>query len=138
MQALQHCTAVCACVRGASIAEQSCAALQETAETEHQTSVVQTEKIINMVEVQRRSMKMRAKKFEDLKLAVTSVVDDEFKKKLKSGRNWKGKVEVDWDSQQCKLLVVANKGAHLHAASQRTLLRVRAGKSRFCVAFWLL
>jgi metal-dependent hydrolase (beta-lactamase superfamily II) len=79
-------------------------------ETEMKKTIVMVEQILRIVENEKRGFKERVKKYEEIKSSSANLISMEFKKKLKTGRNWKGKIEIDYENQKVLLHVVPTKG----------------------------
>ena len=70
-----------------------------------------SQRIMDMVEIENDSYTKRMLRCEQIKLAARNFVSDEFAAKLKKGRNWRGRVDVDHKEERVCLSVAANKGA---------------------------
>jgi hypothetical protein len=87
------------------------ARLQDALEVEQRSTLLETNKIVNLVQLQRRSLKKRAQLYEEIKASAGVCIAKEFRDKLKKGRNWKGDIEIDHEGQFVYLHVAPNKGA---------------------------
>jgi hypothetical protein len=85
--------------------------VQETKETEMKRTMVLVDKVLRLLENEKRGFKERVKKYEEIKSSSANLVSKEFKKKLKTGRNWKGRIDIDYENQQVQLNVVPTKGS---------------------------
>lgn len=97
----------------------SCFLLQEALESKDGVNRVQTGSFEALVTSQMQSWKTRIQKYEEIRQAVDQKINKRFKDMLRTGRNWKGKIEVDHDAQQVILSVTPHKGA-LYKLTLRT------------------
>lgn len=63
--------------------------------------------------VQNESIRVRKRRFLDIRTDTATEINQVFKRMLKTGRNWKGKIEVVHDEGIVKLQVTPNKGMHI-------------------------
>lgn len=82
-------------------------------------------RISDMVDIEHDSYIKRMLRCEQIKLAARNFLSDEFAAKLKKGRNWRGRVDVDHNEERVHLFVAANKGASwmfkLYATAARVI-----------------
>ena len=87
------------------------ARVQLKLQVEMEATTKRSDNVFQMVEFERKSWKERVKKYEEIKLATRNAISDEFASKLRKGRNWRGRIDVDHQAEHVYLSVAANKGA---------------------------
>lgn len=85
-------------------------AVQETLETKHGANRNQTGNFEALVSSQSESFAVRKAKFLEIRANVDQAINKKFKDMLRTGRNWRGKIQVDHDSHEVFLSVTPHKG----------------------------
>jgi hypothetical protein len=81
-----------------------------TLESKNGANRVQTGHFEDLVRSQEESLSMRKEKFCEIRQKVDQTINKKFKDMLRTGRNWKGKIEVDHSERQVILSVTPHKG----------------------------
>lgn len=109
--------------------EEGLSLMQETLDTKDAGNRKQTGVFTGLVGAQHESFQARKAKYKEIRNKVDDAINKKFKEMLRTGRNWRGTVQVDHDARQVKLSVTPHKGAWTCPSTMQELL------FRFCPHF---
>lgn len=87
------------------------ARVQEVLVQTREHNVKAAKHILRSVDLLRQGHRARVKKYHELQSAEQALISLEFRRKLKTGRNWKGQIDIDYEGKTVQLHVVPTKGA---------------------------
>ena len=68
-------------------------------------------KVVSLVAAQRESSNNRIAKYHEIRDSTAKLINEAFRQRLKKGKNWPGKLEVDYEQERVDLWVAPHKGA---------------------------